>query len=57
MSIEMDNPKGALELVDAASNLVEQMYLNHMIHDEIGFKKAHEKASRFLFEALNEIDK
>lgn len=52
----MDNPKTALEYVDASANLVEQMYLAHMIHDENQFKEAHTKVSEFLFEALNLLD-
>lgn len=52
----MNNPKTLLEYVDAASNLVEQMYLAHMIKDEKKFKEAHDKAGKFLFEALQLID-
>jgi len=56
MSIEMDSPKTLLEKIDAASNLVEQMYLAHMIKDEAKFKEAHQKAGTFLFEAINMAD-
>ncbi len=56
MSIEMNNPKTFLEKVDAAANLVEQMYLAHMVKDEQKFKEAHEKASALLFEAIQEIE-
>lgn len=30
----MNNPKTVAEKIDAAANLVEQMYLAHMIKDE-----------------------
>jgi hypothetical protein len=56
MSIEMDNPKTLLEKVDAAANLVEQMYLSHKIHDDPHFEESHKRASDLLFEALNMID-
>jgi hypothetical protein len=56
MSIEMENPKTPLELVDAAANLVEQMYFSHMIHDEKTFREAHKKASEFLHQATIQLD-
>ena len=56
MSIEMENPQGALALVDAASNLIEQMHLAHRIGDEETFKDAHAKAGKFLHEAMIELD-
>jgi hypothetical protein len=56
MSIEMDNPKTALEKIDAAANLVEQMYLSHMIHDEKTFKEAHRKAGDLLFGAMRQLE-
>jgi len=56
MSIEMENPKTLLEKVDAAANLVEQMYLSKMIHDDETFKSAHAKASTLLHEALIMIE-
>ncbi len=56
MSIEMENPKTALEKVDAAANLVEQMYLAHMIRDEAKFKEAHAKAGTFLRDAIDMLD-
>lgn len=59
MSIEMENPKTLLEKVDAAANLVEQMYLAHMMKDEPRFLEFKEKASQLLFESvqmLNESD-
>ncbi len=56
MSIEMDNPKTALEKVDAAANLVEQMYLAHMIRDEAKFKEAHKKAGYLLRDAIDMLD-
>jgi hypothetical protein len=56
MSIEMKNPKTVEEKIDAAANLVEQMYLAHMIHDEVKFKEAHSQAGSFLFDALRQLE-
>jgi len=56
MSIEMDNPKTLLEKVDAAANLVQQMYLAHMIKDEKKFKEAHQQATTLLSDAVEMID-
>lgn len=56
MSIEMDNPKTLLEKVDAAANLVEQMYLAHTMKDDKTFSEAHKKAGALLFEATQMID-
>ena len=52
MSIEMENPTTILEKVDAASNLVEQMYLAHMIKDEKHFEEAHKKAGELLSDVI-----
>ncbi len=52
MSIEMENPKTIVELIDAAANLVEQMNMAKMIHDEERFKYAHKNAGDFLHKAL-----
>ena len=51
MSIEMDNPKSLLEKIDAAANLVQQMYLAHIIRDETKFKDVHAQATTLLAEA------
>ena len=56
MSIEMENPKTALELVDAASNLVAQMMLAHRMRDESRFNEVHEKAADFLHRAVQVLD-
>ena len=56
MSIEMDNPKTALEKIDAAANLVEQMFLSHMIRDEATFKKSHQCAGTLLFDAMRQLE-
>lgn len=56
MSIEMENPKTLLEKVDAAANWVQQMYLSHMIHDEVKFKEAHKKATELLSDATEMAD-
>ena len=52
----MQNPKTLLEKVDAAANLVEQMYLAHQMKDEKRFNEAHGKAGNLLFEATQMID-
>jgi len=56
MSIEMENPQTLLEKVDAAANLVQQMYLAHMIKDEAKFKDAHQQATKLLGDAIEMID-
>jgi len=56
MSIELDNPQTTLEYVDAAANLIEQMFLAHMMKDEKTFNEAHEKAAKFLAEATTLLD-
>lgn len=56
MSIEMENPKTVVEKIDAAANLVEQMNMAHMLRDEAQFKKAHQKAGQFLFDALRQLE-
>jgi hypothetical protein len=56
MSIEMDNPKTVAEKIDAAANLVEQMYLSHNIGDNEHFKKVHKKAGDLLFAAMRQIE-
>lgn len=56
MSIEMENPKTLLEKVDAASNLVEQMYIAYKMKDEKTFEEAHQKAGELLAGAIDLID-
>lgn len=56
MSIEMNNPKTPLEKIDAAANLVEQMFLAHSIRDEKKFKEAHFKAGDLLFKAMRQLE-
>lgn len=56
MSIEMENPKTLMEKIDAAANLVEQMNMAHMIKDEAHFKKCHQKAGQFLFDAMRKLE-
>jgi hypothetical protein len=51
MSINLKNPKTLLEKLDAAANLVEQMYLAHKVGDENRFKQAHDACSQLLFDA------
>lgn len=55
MSIEMENPTTLLEKVDAAFNLVEQLYLAHKIKDEKTFEEAHKKAGELLADAIELI--
>jgi hypothetical protein len=52
MSIEMDNPKTALEKADALTNLIEQMSLAHRTHNEAMFKKAYNKAGEIGFDLV-----
>lgn len=56
MSIEMDNPQTVIEKIDAASNLIEQMVIAHMVKDEQRFRSAHTRASELLLDALNEME-
>lgn len=56
MSIEMENPQTLLEKIDAAANLVQQMYLAHMIRDDVKFKEAHQQATRLLADATTMAD-
>jgi len=52
----MENPATVMEKIDAAANLVEQMNMAHMIKDEAHFKKCHQKAGKFLFEAMRQLE-
>ncbi len=52
----MNDPKTVVEKIDAAANLVEQMQMAHMIHDDAHFHKCHAKASKFLFDALRQCE-
>lgn len=56
MSINMKNPQTKLEKADAAANLIEQMWLAHSIKDETQFKKAHEQASKLMFDLCRMIE-
>jgi len=56
MSIKIDNPKTTLEKVDAAANMVEGMYLAFSVNDAEKFFQLHNKTSKLLFEALNELE-
>lgn len=56
MSIEMENPQTIKEKVDAAANLVEQMQLAHMIHDEAHFQDCHRKVGPLLVDALRMLE-
>lgn len=56
MSIEMKNPVTIMQKVDAASNLVEQMQMAHMIHDEAHFQDCHKKIGALLFDALRMME-
>jgi hypothetical protein len=57
MSINVTNPKTLLEKADAAANLIEQMFLAHMVKDEKQFREAHTKAGKLMFEVVREIEK
>ncbi len=56
MTIEMENPETALELVDAAANLVGQMYLAHRMSDSDRFDEVYEKAASFLYRATRQLE-
>jgi hypothetical protein len=56
MSINMKNPRTLLEKLDAAANLVAQMYLAHKVGDEKIFKQAHDTCSQLLFDAAQMAD-
>lgn len=56
MSIEMNNPKTVYEKIDAAANLVQQMFLAHTIKDEEHFKKSHKQAGDLLFKAMRQLE-
>ncbi|HYF69107.1 MAG TPA: hypothetical protein VD884_13280 [Ohtaekwangia sp.] len=56
MSIEMENPQTIAEKIDAAANLVEQMYLSHMIRDEKKFRESHKQAGDLLFAAMRQLE-
>lgn len=56
MSIEMENPATVYEKIDAAANLIEQMFMSHRIKDEAHFLKSHARAGQLLFEAMRQID-
>lgn len=48
----MGNTETALEKADALTNLVEQMFLAHQIHDETMFRQAHDKAGEIGFDLV-----
>jgi len=52
MSINMDDPKTALEKADALTNLVEQMFLAHKTHNEEMFMNAYDKAGNIGFDLV-----
>ena len=56
MSIELENPKTIVELVDAAHNLVHQMHIAQAMKDVKLFEQAFTKADKFLFEALQKLE-
>jgi len=56
MSIEMENPETVYEKIDAAANLLEQMFMAHRIKDEAHFTKVHKKAGDLLFKAMRQLE-
>jgi hypothetical protein len=56
MSIEMDNPETPLEMADALTNLVEQMYMAHKVGDERRFESAHKRAGEIGFDLVNKLN-
>ncbi len=57
MSIEMENPKTPLELVDAARNHVAQIRIAMMVGDRRKMEQQIEKAEERLFTLQLEIEK
>lgn len=55
MSIEIDHPQTLLEKVDAAANLVEQMYLAAMIGDKPHLQKTHSQVAKILSDVIDQI--
>lgn len=56
MSIEMENPKTAKELVDAAWNYVEQIRLAFSINDRVRVEHAVNEASRLLSLVMEKLE-
>lgn len=56
MSIEIENPKTVAEKIDAAANLIEQMFLANKIGDQEHFSKVHKKAGQLLFDANRQLE-
>lgn len=56
MSINMDNPQSLSEKLDALTNLIEQMYLAHRVHDELHFLMAHKQAAKLGFDLQRMIE-
>jgi hypothetical protein len=52
----MKKPKTVKEKIDAAANLVEQMFLSHSIRDENHFRKCHKEAGELLFQVMRQLD-
>jgi hypothetical protein len=57
MSINLVDPPTVRGKIDAAANLVEQMWLAHSINDEKHFKKCHQNAGKLLFDAMRQLDR
>ena len=52
----MENPESVYEKVDAAANLVEQMFMAYQINDKKHFEKVHKKAGDLLFKAMRQLE-
>ena len=52
----MENPQTALEKIDAAANLIEQMNMAKMISDNQHFSKCHKRAGDLLFKAMRQLE-
>ncbi len=55
MSIEIDNPVGAMSKLDAALNLVFQTKIALDVGDILHAKTANDKAAKLIREALDEL--
>ena len=57
MSVEIENPQSALELVYAAANYVAQIRIALMIGDKNHANKAVEEAASLLYAAIDTLNK
>lgn len=56
MSIEMENPKTALEKADALTNLIQQMAIAHRMKDESKFNEVYKRAGEIGFDLVHMLE-